>query len=102
MSRQFRAGQTVRLMRSLLRNRGRWRVQGGPPASGRRRRDAIPHQERAPPHQRVVKESDLRGNEPATAACDTGRDCRDYALYTNMLSLRRLGGITPLFFNTST
>jgi hypothetical protein len=40
MSRQFRAGQTVRLMRSSLRNRGRWRVQGGPPASGRQRRDA--------------------------------------------------------------
>jgi hypothetical protein len=33
---------------------------------------------------------------------DAGRDCRDYALYTNMLSLRRLGGISPLFFNIST
>jgi hypothetical protein len=29
-------------------------------------------------------------------------DMRRYALHTNMPSLRRLGGISSLFFNTST
>jgi hypothetical protein len=29
-------------------------------------------------------------------------DMRRYALHANMLSLRRLGGISSLFFNTST